>query len=335
MVVLMQLVMSTFLIWKTQRNIDCNNQVFCFLINKLHKNLAGNKDSVFVSLEDDFQTIFMKTAVVNLADENEDDQASLGEIREKSVKYLRDLFALLDANNDNFLVENECTIHNVSFSEIKQAVTTIFKIFDQNRDEEISTEDFPNKESFDLNKDRIVTFNEVIKKASDGRVSNIIFLPRPFQTLINKLDSIRDEKISIKEFERFTNELFNVLDDDNDCHISLDEVIEVVGGNKVAMKTILKPYTSVIEEFLKNLIKKADLNNDDKIDLYEIIDFKDFKFLTDSLESFKRLGYPKLNRSSRSRWANILEIKDDVSLWLTVADRLLQRKEFNNQTSCL
>ena len=109
----------------------------------------------------------------------------------------------------------------------------------------------------------------------------------------------------------------------------------MVGGNKVAMKTILKPYTTLIEEFLKNLIKKADLNGDDKIDLYDIIDFKDFQFLIDSLKTFKQLGYPKLSRSSRSSWANILEIKDDVSLWLTLADRLLQRKEFDNQTSCL
>jgi hypothetical protein len=85
---------------------------------------------------------------------------------------------------------------------------------------------------------------------------------------------------------------------------------------------------------LRNLIKKADLNEDERIDLYEIIDFTNFQFLADSLKIFKRLGYPNLNRSSRSRCANILEIKDDVSFWLTLADKLLQRKEFEQQTNC-
>ena len=43
----------------------------------------------------------------------------------------------------------------------------------------------------------------------------------------------------------------------------------MLGGDEVVMKT----YTTVIEEFLKNMRKKADLNGDE-IDLYEIIDFR-------------------------------------------------------------
>ena len=152
--------------------------------------------------------------------------------------------------------------------------------------------------------------------------------------MIKKLDPSQDEQISVDEFDLFTSQLFNVFDDDDDCHLSLDEVLEVVGGNKVSAKQLLKPYTKSMEQFLRSLIKRADVNEDNLLDLYEIIDFADFQFLSDSLKTFNQLEYPKFNRSSRSRWANILQIKDDVSVWLTLADKILQRKEFKNESNC-
>lgn len=334
MALLMQLIMSTLLIWKTQRNIDCNNQVFCFLINKLHRTLAESGGSVFVNLDEDSQSIFLKTAIVNLADKNEDREVSLGELREKSVEYLKEIFSLFDANNDKFLVGNESTLYNVSFRKVKAALILLFHTFDQNQDGHISTKDIPNEEDFDKNLDGEVSLVEIIQEVSGEHISNLIFLPRPFQTLIKKLDPSQDEQISVDEFELFTSQLFNVFDDDDDCHLSLDEVLEVVGGNKVSAKQLLKPYTKSMEQFIRSLIKRADVNEDDLLDLYEIIDFADFQFLSDSLKTFNQLGYPKFNRSSRSRWANILQIKDDVSVWLTLADKILQRKEFANESNC-
>jgi hypothetical protein len=53
--------------------------------------------------------------------------------------------------------------------------------------------------------------------------------------LLKKLDSSKDDKINVDEFELFTSQLYNVFDDNNDCHLSLDEVLDVVGGNKVAV----------------------------------------------------------------------------------------------------
>lgn len=331
MAILMQLILSTFVMWKTQRNIDCNSQVFCFLINKLHKNLAVISDSY----EEDFQSVILKTAIINVADTNEDGEVSLGELREISVAYLRNIFSLFDENNDHFLVANESTLHNVSFNKVKIAILLFFEILDQDQDGTISSFDLPNSESFDTDEDGDVSLIEIIQEVSGERIPNLIFLPRPFQTLIKKLDPSKDEQISFAEYEVFTNQLYNVVDEDGDCHLSLDEVLEVVGGNKVAVNQILRPYTQSIEEFLRNLIKKADLNSDGQMDLYEIIDFGDFQFLSESLETFKQLGYPTFYRSSRSRWANILQIKDDVSVWLTLADKLLQRKDFKYESKCV
>lgn len=329
MVVLLNLVLSTFILWRTQQSIECNNKVLCFLINKLHKHLAVNEDYVFVSSEDDSSSIFLKTSIVNLADKNDDGKVSLGEIGEKSVEYLNDIFKLLDANNDNYLVRNETTLQNVSIVVVKEIMDEMFKIMDQDKDEQISSEDLPKKETFDLDMDGKVTLNELIKVASDNKAPDIIFLPRPFQTFIKNIDPSKDEKISFAEYESFINKVIDVLDEDNDLYLNLNEVVDVIGGNKAATKFILKPYESFVEEILKDLIKRADLKKDNKISLHEIIDFKDFEFLTNSIDSFKKLGHSKLNRNSRSSWAKILKVEDNVSLWLTLADRLLQRREFS------
>jgi len=330
MSVLLQLVVSTFILWKTQRTIECNNMVFCFLINKLHKNLAGNEESVFVREEDDFAAIFLKTAIINLADDNEDGKVSLGEVREKSIEYLIDIFKFLDVDNNNFLVENETTIQHVKINEVESIMKEIYKIFDQNKDDQVSTEDLPNKETFDLNSDGDVTLNELIRKASNGKAPDIIFLPRPFQTLIKNLDTSKDEKISYDEFEKFMKEVFNVLDEDDDLDLNMDEVLDVLGGNKVEINYFLKPYKTVSKQVLMNLITSADLNGDDKINLDEIIRFTDFEFLTNSVAMLHNLEDSDLHRSSRSRFENILRIEDNVSLWLTLADRLLQRMEASN-----
>jgi hypothetical protein len=79
-------------------------QVFCFLINKLHRTLAESGGSVSVNLDEDFQSIFLKTGI-------EDKKITLGELREKSVEYLEEIFSLFDANNDKFLGGNKSTLY--------------------------------------------------------------------------------------------------------------------------------------------------------------------------------------------------------------------------------
>jgi len=334
MAILLQLIMSTFLMWKTQRNIDCNTQVFCFLINKLHARLSEGAGVISEDYEEDGWSIFLKTSVINLVDKNEDRKVSLGELREISVEYLREVFALFDANDDGYLEASESSLSNISYSKAWDAFFLVFKIFDQDQDNVISSYDLPNMDSFDTNLDGDITLVEILQAATGQQIPNLIFLPRPFQTLIKKLDPSLDEEISISEYEDFVSKLFNAVDDDNDCSVSLDEVLEVIGGNKVAVKQVLKPYTNSVEIFIKKLIKKGDSNFDGQMDLYEIIDFGDFKFLSESLHTFKQLDYPKFNRSSRSQWTSILQIKDDISVWLTLADRFLQREEFNNKSKC-
>ena len=73
--------------------------------------------------------------------------------------------------------------------------------------------------------------------------------------------------------------------------------MELIGGDKVALKHLLKPNTKTAETFMRKMIKEGDTVNDGQMDLYTIKNFPDLTFLSVSLKTLKQYENAKIDRS--------------------------------------
>lgn len=332
--VLTQLVVSTLLLWKTQRNLDCNKQVLCFLINKVHRTLSDNEGFISAEFNGHAQENFWKTAIVNLADENKDRKVSLGEFRQKSVVLLRYVFKIFDSNLDGFLSRNESMVDRLSTKDVSEAFNFFFQLLDQNQDRKISADDLPEKYRFDIDEDGEVTLLEFIEKVSGQKIVSLILLPGPILLLLESLDPSGDEQITKKEYEDFILKVIGTFNDNQDCYLTTHEIMKMFAEKQFSLDEYLHPFTRGIEEIVGALINHADENSDDKVDLYEVISFSDFDFLKDAARILK---YSSLTREPRFIWSDYLENDVDASLWLTIIDKVVQKQMIvgSAQSACM
>merc|ERR1712013_571249 len=310
---------------------ECTNQVLCYGMHMVFTDLSEGGDAILAGSGFDQQKDFIKKAIINLADKDFDGKVDFDEFE-------------------------EATIDKISQKTVNTGVNMIFKIFDQNQDEHISTDDIPNNEVFDRDEDGEVTLNELLTTLSDEKITNTIFLPKPLQNLHNILDSNKDERTSREEVDSFINVLFkvfNVLDKDDDCFITKDEVLQVMGENEVrrdyqlSIDIITTQYIKLFHYLMTNFIYESDSNGNKKLDFEEIIRFSDMKFLEDSLRTAVSLGNPNFSalyyimgapggpdRFGRPNWADKNSAQQSLAIWLSFADGLLRDKDFFQENKC-
>lgn len=339
---------------------ECGSQVICQGMSVVFTDLAQGGEQILPGSGFDQQKDFIKNAIINLADKSFDEKVDFHEFRDKGVEIMKMIYDMFDRNSDGVLDDNEATIDKISQKALKTGVNMIFNIFDQNQDEHISTEDIPNNEVFDRDDDGKVTLNELLTTLSDEKITNTIFLPKPLQNLYSILDSNKDEKTSKEEVDNFINvvfKAFNVLDKDEDCFVTLKEVLKVMDENEVrrdyqlSIDIMASQYIKLFNYLMVNFIENSDTNENGKLDFEEILDFSDVKFLESSLKTAVSLGNPNFSalyyimgapggpdRFGRPNWEKNSDknaAQQSLAVWLSFADGLLRDKAFFRENTCL
>ena len=167
----------------------------------------------------------LSEVVIHLADINKDNKVTFQEFLEISKVFREKAFTAVDTNKDGKVVAEEAlnTATKASFSIVEKSVLELFSLADLNKDGHLSTGDLPirKKEELDTNKDGSVSLKELLGHP-------IIFFPGPIQSVYKALDSNKDKIISKREAKNFINffgKLFNVMDVDSDCLVSLEEAL--------------------------------------------------------------------------------------------------------------
>ena len=167
----------------------------------------------------------LSEVVIHLADINKDNKVTFQEFLEISKVFREKAFTAVDTNKDGKVVAEEAlnTATKASFSIVEKSVLELFSLADLNKDGHLSTGDLPirKKEELDKNGDGSVSLKELLGHP-------IIFFPGPIQSVYKALDSNKDEIISKREAKNFINflgKLFNVMDVEADCLVSLEEAL--------------------------------------------------------------------------------------------------------------
>jgi len=335
---------------------ECMNQTVCYGISMVFTDLSQGGDEVLPGSGFDQQRDFMKNAVINLADINSDQKVDFQEFKGKALEVLKIIFQFFDRNDNGVLEDEEARIDKISQKTLKTGVNMIFEILDQNQDGSISTEDIPNNEILDADNDGKVTINELLSKLSGDKITNTIFLPKPLQTLYSILDSNKDEKTSLNEIENFVNvifKVFNVFDKDEDCFVTMKEILRVLDENEVrrdfqlSIDIISAQYMKLFNYLMTNFIKESDKNGDGNLDFEEAISFSDMRLLESSLKTAVSLGNPNYSaiyyligapggpdRFGRPNWEDEDAAHQSLAVWLSLADGLLRDKAFHRENSC-
>ena len=117
-------------------------------------------------------------------------------------------------------------VTGMNFTTVEKVVRGVFEVMDLDGDGALSTKDIPqaSRERLDTNNDGKVALKELLGH-------DIIFFPRPVQSVYRVLDSNKDEVVSMTEATNFINflgRLFNILDANSNCMVTLDEALEAL-----------------------------------------------------------------------------------------------------------
>lgn len=328
---------------------DCSDKVVCHALQKLFINIALGGEYIQTKNE-------MGWAIVSIADNNSDSSVDFNEFKSKALEILEDIFNFFDRDGNGLMDQEEATIDMISQRPLKYMIQKVFMVLDQNQDGFISTEDIPNNKLFDKDNDGKVTVNELLTAISNDQITDTIYLPRPIQNLYNILDSNKDEKTSLKEvknFESVVMKVFNVMDKDGNCFVTLKEILEVLDENdvrkdyQVALDIIASQYIKIFQFLATDFMLHADSNNDGNLEFDEVINFSDMKFVEDSMRAAVSLGHPNLSalyyimgapggpdRFGRPNWGNGDAAQKSLATWLSLADGLLRHESFHKENKC-
>jgi Ca2+-binding EF-hand superfamily protein len=219
------------------------------------------------------------------------------EFHSKLKEYLAVVFNALDSNKDGS-VYDEAMDGNImkrfSRQTFDSAVGEVKEFFDSNKDDAISLDDafFQPMYWYQRIKERNgkVTLEDII--------GDIITLPAPLYNLYNHLDQDKDEALTRDEALNFIHRTFDAIDTNTDCHIDSDEVVALlqrVGvpwDLKLAVKMLLEQYLTLASHIVNAFVKKADVNNLNKVRVEEVINFNDFEFSEKAGDVFMSMLYP-------------------------------------------
>merc|ERR1712037_956558 len=288
-----------------------------------------------------------------------------GEIQEKG-SFHKMIVAAGDANGDRVVDFDEW------FAKLKSYVTAAFEALDDNKDGSILDEskegnlltsipyqffeelldqtfDFYNDGAISLEDDIFVdTFRD---RNVDGKTTlsealgtNLISLPAPIYNFYNKLDRDTDERLTKAEALDFLSKLFTLINaDDSDCKIDVDELLqlldelEVPWDYQLAVKMLLDQELTLVSHLLKNLVERADKDEDGEVTIEEILTFGDFEFIESTIQAVPYLVSPALpGISYLVTPVTVSDCSRDcreagealVAMWFTALQKLMEKPIF-------
>jgi len=228
----------------------------------------------------------LSAVITQLADTDQNSRISFQEFQSFMKLYLHQAFSVVDANIDGIVSEREAVamVTGMNFTTVEKVVRGVFEVMDLDGDGALSTKDIPqaSRERLDTNNDGKVALKELLGH-------DIIFFPRPVQSVYRVLDSNKDEVVSMTEATNFINflgRLFNILDANSNCMVTLDEALEALDAAQLpkdfqlALELWVRPYTSLGRYLALTTIELA--GGAGGLSLNQLLDFRSDTFIDDT-----------------------------------------------------
>jgi len=269
----------------------CSEQATCTFAKKLFNELDWRGDGEIREKGG------ISKMIVAAADANGDSVVDFDEWFDKLKSYVRAAFEALDENKDGSILDESKEgkiLTNISYQFFEELLDQLFDFFDSNKDNFFSLEDdffltLTNFRLRDRNGDGKTTLSEVLGV-------NLISLPAPIYNFYNKLDRDTDERLTKAEALDFLSKLFTLINAKNsDCKIDADEVLqlldvlEVPWDQQLAVKMILDQELTLMSHLVKNLVERADKDDDGEVTIEEILTFADFQFIESAFHAVPEL----------------------------------------------
>jgi len=243
-----------------------------------------------------------------IADENRDGQVSHEEIRDKAASYIDTLFNLVDFNEDGKIRIIDFDSPKIARAAIMKVVTEAFNAIDLDGDESINLgTDIPGGRGADLNEDGILNLKDAYLHI-DSPYSELggYLLAR----LSRNIDKNQDGQVELGELLNFVNNLFSIVDQNDDGYVGTDDVFKIFRDEAVvpedqvgAMEAYLKKLPTFTSETFKKIadqvLKELDENRNQQISREELYGARVDFFRGRGFYRFRLGGLPTMPMLSR------------------------------------
>jgi len=270
--------------------------------------------------------------VVMVGDKNADSAVSFDEFRSMVEEYVGKVFKYLDSDEDGYLNE-DVSVKSLSAKVFIETLNELYQFADINQDDILSVEDAPPRTFRDRNDDGKISLREVFRMS-------LINLPAPIYRLYATLDRDKNEKISLEEADNFIKGTIDVIDQNKDCSINIDELIETLKESKLpddyqlAMKLLGDYYITLADYCLRKIVTAADTDGDKKTSLAELISMKDPSVFFDVWKVADNMGEPHRRTSEfligESRPYTRDHREAVREMWLTVLYDFVDNRKFDS-----
>jgi len=259
---------------------ECGGLVWCATLERFvfpHLEEAGGEEG---------SAGHLSAVITQLADTDQNSRISFQEFQSFMKLYLHQGFSAVDANTDGIVSEREAVsaVTGVNFTSVEKVVMGVFKVMDLDGDGALSTRDIPeaSRVRLDTNNDGKVALKELLGH-------DIIFFPLPVQSVYRVLDSNKDEVVSMKEASNLINflgRLFNILDSNLNCLVTLDEALEALDKAQLpkdfqlALELWVRPYSSLARYLALTTIEQA--GSGGGLSLPQLLNFRSNNFIDDT-----------------------------------------------------
>jgi len=272
----------------------CKSEVLCSVL--LHDFFQAFRPHPEI-IEGDSEEVYGKY-IVQRGDKNANKKVDFDEFKIMIYGYVKKVFDEFDNDGDGAL-DNKVSMKSLSVPFFLQLLDEAYLFFDLDQDNMMSLGELP----FSVRHSR--TKSEHIKRIlRDDFGIHMSVIPAPFYKLFETLDKDNNEKISKEEATDFLKRTLGVLDKNEDCHIDLNDIIDMLGENnlpeqhQLAIKLLADHYLNLGDFILQKFVAAADANADEKTTLAEITGLDDTAVLFDILTLATTIGYPHIGTLS-------------------------------------
>merc|ERR1711915_920468 len=225
-----------------------------------------------------------------VGDKNGDGKVTFVEFKSIIEDYVKKVFDILDSDKDGYL-NDEVSIKNVNANLFMEALNQAYLFFDMNQDDILSASDAPEGSFRDWNDNGKISLREVFGVS-------LINLPAPLYRLYTKVDKDKNEKFSLQEATNFIKGTIYLIDQNEDCSINIDEILEMLNEARLpskfqlALRILGEHFLTLADFLLKRVVAVSDSDGDKKTSFDEIIHLSDTSIIKEFINAVPSLGTP-------------------------------------------
>jgi len=289
--------------WEVHGNdVSCGEKVLCNFVERFFFQPLNSSSG---SIEEESG---LSSLIVQLADRDIDQKVDFQEFLNFTEPIITKGLRAVDQNEDGEVSKSEAAyfVEHLNISLTIRTVRNLFDTIDLNGDGTLSTADLPlrSRNLFDTDNDGVVSLRELLGHP-------LVFFPAPIQSVFKVLDSDRDESVTRVEFDNFLNflrRLLAVIDNNQDCAVRVEEVLEAFDRAhlpkdfQLVFDLLARSHTAMARYVLLATVEQADLDGNSRMSVDELVNFESKDFL-DSVTNVLLHTHP---RESTGRWLGYL-----------------------------